>query len=98
MVNRVVINPETFEIQLLDTEGKLVPKELLSAGEKQMFAISLLWALRDLSGKPLPVIIDTPLGRLDSDHREHLVHNYFPKVSHQVILFSTDTEIDERYY
>jgi DNA sulfur modification protein DndD len=40
------------------------------------------------------VAIDTPLGRLDSSHRRHLVERYFPQASHQVLLFSTDTEIE----
>ena len=45
------------------------------------------------SGRQLPVAIDTPLGRLDSEHRNHLVERYFPPASHQVLLLSTDTEI-----
>jgi DNA sulfur modification protein DndD len=44
------------------------------------------------------VIIDTPLGRLDSDHRRNLIENYFPNAGHQVILLSTDTEVDEELY
>jgi len=43
----------------------------------------------------LPVAIDTPLGRLDSYHRNNLVEKYFPQASHQVLLLSTDTEIRE---
>ncbi len=44
----------------------------------------------------MPVIVDTPLGRLDSDHRLSTVQRYFPQVSHQVILLATDTEVDEQ--
>ena len=45
--------------------------------------------------KKLPTIIDTPLGRLDSNHRMHLVENYFPKAGEQVLLLSTDEEINK---
>jgi DNA sulfur modification protein DndD len=53
-----------------------------------------LRGLAKASGRPLPTIIDTPLGRLDSTRRRHLLERYFPVASHQVILLSTDEEID----
>ena len=55
----------------------------------------MLWALARTSGRPLPMIIDTPLARLDSEHRNTLVERYFPEASHQVIVLSTDTEVDD---
>jgi len=93
-VRRVEINPENFSVAVIDKFGRSVPKEDLSSGEKQIFAISMLWGLARTSGRPLPVVIDTPLGRLDSDHRKNLIRNYFPHAGHQVILLSTDTEVD----
>lgn len=95
---RIEINPETYEVTLFDRHDRPVPKKELSAGEKQIYAIAILWALADVSGRPLPMVIDTPLGRLDGDHRDHLVKRYFPHASHQVIILSTDTEIDEDYF
>jgi DNA sulfur modification protein DndD len=92
------ISKENLNISLFDYSNTEIPKEQLSAGEQQMFAIAMMWALRQLSGRPYPVVIDTPLGRLDSDHRDNLVNQYFPHVSHQVILFSTDTEVDKSYF
>lgn len=94
----IQIDPNTFEVLLIDDEGVILRKEELSAGEKQIFAISILEALARTSGRSLPVVIDTPLGRLDSVHRKKLVENYFPKTSHQVIILSTDTEIDYAFY
>ena len=94
-IKRVHINPETFSVTLYDTYNQPLAKEELSAGEKQIYTTALLWGLARTSGKPLPMILDTPLGRLDTSHRELLVERYFPYVSHQVILLSTDTEIDE---
>ena len=93
LVHRIVVDAETFCLDLYDTEGEPLPIQRLSAGEKQLLAIAFLWGLASVSGRQLPVAIDTPLGRLDSKHRRHLVDRYFPQASHQVILLSTDTEI-----
>lgn len=98
LVATLHIDPKTFEVTLTNRGGHIVPREALSAGEKQMFAISLLWSLARVSGRPLPMIIDTPLGRLDSVHRKKLVEHYFPTASHQVIVLSTDTEVDREYF
>jgi DNA sulfur modification protein DndD len=95
LIADVNVNPETFTATLIDAHGRELPKATLSAGEKQVYAISMLWALARTSGRPLPMIIDTPLARLDSEHRSNLVERYFPAASHQVILLSTDTEVDE---
>lgn len=95
LIRRIEIDPKTFQVTLFDAHDRPAPKDQLSAGEKQIFAISMLWALAQLSGRPLPIVIDTPLGRLDSDHRGYLVDRYFPNASHQVIVLSTDTEIDQ---
>ncbi|MGK7943062.1 MAG: DNA sulfur modification protein DndD [Microcystaceae cyanobacterium] len=95
LVHRVAIDTYNFQISLYSPQGKPVPKHRLSAGEKQLLAIAFLWGLARVSGRQLPIAIDTPLGRLDSSHRHHLVERYFPAASHQVILLSTDTEITE---
>jgi DNA sulfur modification protein DndD len=92
------IDPETFNVCLVDGVGNTIDKKKLSAGEKQIYAIAMLEALGRTSGRNLPIIIDTPLGRLDSHHRENLVKNYFPTASHQVLILSTDTEVDEDFY
>lgn len=92
------INPETFDVELIDEKGTVINRKLLSAGEKQIYAIAILEALAKTSGRDLPVIIDTPLGRLDSQHRDKLINHYFPFASHQVVLLSTDTEVDEHYF
>jgi DNA sulfur modification protein DndD len=93
MVSRISIDPETFELSLFNSEGTRVLPDWLSAGERQLLVVSILWGLARASGRSLPVIVDTPLGRLDSLHRDNLVKHYFPHASHQVILLSTDEEI-----
>lgn len=91
------INPMSFDVELMDEHGIKINRKAMSAGEKQIYAISILEALARTSGRKLPIIIDTPLGRLDSHHRDKLVENYFPTASHQVVILSTDTEIDRNY-
>lgn len=98
LVHRIAIDTNTFSLSLYDFNGKPVPKHRLSAGEKQLLAIAFLWGLAKVSSRHLPVAIDTPLGRLDSSHRNHLIERYFPAASHQVILLSTDTEISKKEY
>ena len=98
LVQRIEIDPRTFAVTLYDRRDRSIPKAKLSAGEKQIYAISILWGLAKTSGRPLPMIIDTPLGRLDSDHRRHLIEGYFPHASHQVVVLSTDTELDQQNF
>ena len=98
LVKRIEVDPQTFVVTLYDQQERLISKAELSAGEKQIYAISMLWGLAKTSGRPLPMIIDTPLGRLDSDHRHRLIEGYFPHASHQMIVLSTDTELDKQNF
>ncbi|UYP20197.1 DNA sulfur modification protein DndD [Rhodococcus sp. Z13] len=98
LVTAIQIDPETYTVELTGPGGKQLSANQLSAGERQLLAVSLLWGLARASGQPLPVVVDTPLGRLDGEHREHLIERYFPFASHQVVLLSTDTEIDEQAF
>lgn len=98
LYTKIEIDPKTYSVSIYKNGKKKIDKSLLSAGEKQIYAISVLWALTKLSGRPLPFIIDTPLGRLDREHRDTIVNKFFPNASHQTIILSTDTEIDSSYY
>jgi DNA sulfur modification protein DndD len=98
LIKSLHIDPRTYALELRDAEGNVLLPERLSAGERQLLAVSLVWGLAKASRRPLPAVIDTPLGRLDSSHRRHLVERYFPKASHQVLLLSTDEEIRGEYF
>jgi DNA sulfur modification protein DndD len=97
-IEKVSIDKETFEVTLYRQNDDELLKSELSKGEQQMFATAVLWALAKTSGRPLPFIIDTPLARLDKEHRVSLIEQFFPIASHQVVIFSTDTEVDENFY
>lgn len=98
LIEKIVMDPKSLDIIYLNKDEKEVSKESLSAGEKQLMVIAILWALARCSKKKLPVIIDTPLSRLDSEHRSALITTYFPNASDQTIILSTDSEIDSTYY
>lgn len=98
LIKDITIDDQSYEIRIADRNGHEIRKSGLSAGEKEVFAISLLWGLAQTSELKLPIIIDTPLSRLDSTHRDNIVNNYFPNAGEQVVVLSTDTEIDKEYY
>jgi len=94
LINHIAIDPERhFSIDLYNKDNHLIDKTKMSAGEKELLAMSLIWAMSQIANRSLPVVIDTPLGRLDVEHRANIAEHYFPDTSHQVILLSTDTEI-----
>lgn len=93
LVTQLSIDPHTFSLALHTRPGAPLRAENLSAGERQLLGIALLWGLAKASGRPLPTAIDTPLGRLDTSHRTHFVERYLPFASHQTLVFSTDEEI-----
>jgi DNA sulfur modification protein DndD len=97
-IDKVTIDNETFEVKLYYANDDEITKNMLSKGELQIYATALVWGLAKTSGRPLPFMIDTPLARLDVDHRLSLVESFFPETSQQTIILSTDSEIDSKYY
>ena len=98
LIDHIEMDEVNLDFSYLDYNGEIIPNSSLSAGERQLMVISLLWALAICSKKELPVIIDTPLSRMDSNHRISLITTYFPQASKQTIILSTDSEIDQQYY
>lgn len=70
----------------------------LSRGERQIFILSLYWSIIELSGQDIPFVIDTPYARIDANHRKEISEKFFPNISKQVVILSTDEEINEEYY
>jgi DNA sulfur modification protein DndD len=94
-VARIRLDPQTLGITLFDFHNRPISSATLSSGERQMLAVATLWGLTRVTPKKLPVIIDTPLARLDTKHRAHFVSHYLPHAGDQVIVLSTDSEITE---
>ena len=89
------IAPDSFQVHLEGTDGHKLKLMDFSAGERQLYAMASLWALRQVSGRQLPLAVDTPLARLDEVHRHRLVRDYVPVVSKQVVLLATAAELND---
>lgn len=98
LVERIEIEPKTLNVIMINNDNEVLSKSKVSAGELQIYYISILWALSICANKQFPVIIDTPLARLDTKHRFKMIKNYLPMASDQTIVFSTDSEIVNEYY
>ncbi|MEP6878778.1 MAG: hypothetical protein ABI865_07995, partial [Nitrosospira sp.] len=57
-----------------------------------------LAGLAEISGIDAPMVVDTPLGRLDSIHRANILKYWTSDKKRQVILLSQDKEIDQSTY
>lgn len=97
-IEKISIDRETFEVKLYKGNDDEISKNMLSKGELQMYATAVVWGLALTSGRPLPFMIDTPLARLDEEHRNSVVEEFYPNASHQTIILSTDSEVNFEYY
>ena len=98
--SRIDILPDGkgLKVSILDSDGNEIPKESFSTGEKQIYISCLVKAILNESIQNFPIFIDTPLGRLDHEHIENILKNYYPNLSSQVVLLATNNEITPRRY
>ncbi|KAA3663998.1 MAG: DNA sulfur modification protein DndD, partial [Chloroflexi bacterium] len=89
------IDVETFQVKLISANGRPLGIGDFSAGERQLYVMALLQALRQVSNRQLPLIVDTPMARLDDVHRKRLISTFLPQVSNQVVLLATDAEVEK---
>ncbi|MEH6995724.1 DNA sulfur modification protein DndD [Neobacillus drentensis] len=97
-VSALFIDHETYDVKLFDTHKELIEKSTLSAGEKEILLISIIWAIFKCSGRKVPFIFDTLLGRLDKTHKAAVLSEFIPNCGRQAIILSTDSEIDQHNY
>lgn len=80
------------------SNGKIIVpikvEQHFSAGEHQIFVMALYQSLAEIRTSELPFVIDTPLARIDSEHRRNILVNFFSRLPGQVIILSTDEEIN----
>ncbi len=94
----ILASGQGMKITLFDQDDNEIRKESLSSGEKQIYISCLIKAILKESVKNFPIFIDTPLGRLDEEHRDSITKKYYPALSEQVVLFSTNSEITPKRF
>ncbi|MBT4406332.1 MAG: AAA family ATPase [Euryarchaeota archaeon] len=97
LLKKILVNPIDYSIHLSmkGFDGNWLDRDL-SATEKQHVGLALVYALRRASTEwslPLPVIIDTPTSRMDSEHKSWSVTRFYPLLSNQVIVFATSDDL-----
>ncbi len=95
-VDKIVIENDGTT-RVLSANGKELTFDR-SAGENQIFATALIAGLAEVSRVSAPLVVDTPLGRLDSKHRENIFRFWTSDPQRQVILLSQDEEINTDFY
>lgn len=94
----ILASGQGMKITLFDQDDNEIRKESLSSGEKQIYISCLIKGILKESVKSLPIFIDTPLGRLDEEHRDTITKKFYPSLSEQVVLFSTNSEITPKRF
>ena len=94
LIKSIDVDSATYEVQIgmEGFTGNWLDRDL-SATEKQHVGLSLLYALRRLASKPLPVVVDTPTSRMDTRHKGYSVTKFYPNLSHQVIVLATSDDL-----
>jgi len=95
VIDRVELseNLTNLTFKIYHKAGNEIYLNQLNTASKQLVVQVLLKALHEYGDYDPPVMIDTVMGVLDEESRETVLENYFPELSHQTILFSSDSEI-----
>lgn len=86
-------NLRDLTFKIFHKAGNEVYLNQLNTASKQVVVQVLLKALHEFGDYDPPVMIDTVMGVLDENSRSTVLENYFPQLSHQTILLSSDSEI-----
>lgn len=69
----------------------------LSGAQKRAFGLAFTLAIADISGQAAPIVIDTPVGNMDSKYRYRVLRHVAENAPGQVIFLSHDEEISSTY-
>lgn len=88
------IKLDDHSITFKDYQDSIFTHQHLSAGERQIFTLSLLVSILKTTERVTPLVFDTLLGRLDYNHKIKLLDELIKYAPDQIIILATDSEID----
>lgn len=88
-----ILLDEEFNLNIYDVSANAMDILSCSSGQKQIIATALIWGISEYLNEDIPMVIDTPLGRLDETNQSLVLENFYPKVSKQVIILPTPSEL-----
>ena len=91
-IKKIVLTNE-FNIYLVNDKNEKLSVFSASSGQKQIIATALIWGVSEYLNKNIPMVIDTPLGRLDINNQKLLLKEFYPNASKQVIILPTPSEL-----
>ena len=95
VIDRVELseNLKDLTFKIFHKAGNEIYLNQLNTASKQVVVQVLLKSLHEFGDYDPPVMIDTVMGVLDETSRATVLENYFPELSQQTILLSSDSEI-----
>lgn len=82
----------------LEGAGRRILVASLSGAQKRAFGLAFTLAVADVSGQEAPIVVDTPVGNMDSQYRDRVLRYVADAAPGQVIFLSHDEEIYGQYY
>ncbi|MDN5111038.1 hypothetical protein PJV97_01645 [Aliarcobacter butzleri] len=91
-VDRISLDND-FNINVYDKNSRAMEILSSSSGQKQIIATALIWGISEYISEEIPMIIDTPLGRLDEKNQSLILNKFYPNASSQVLILPTPSEL-----
>ena len=88
-----IILDNDFNINVFDKDKRAMDILSSSSGQKQVIATALIWGISEYISEEIPMIIDTPLGRLDEKNQSLILNQFYPHASTQVLILPTPSEL-----
>lgn len=90
--DKIVLDND-FNINVYDKDSRAMEILSSSSGQKQVIATALIWGISEYISEEIPMIIDTPLGRLDEKNQSLILNQFYPNASPQVLILPTPSEL-----